>query len=143
MKRISRLTSLIPAALFLSLVFSACLQQYDPRDSEVPSNPPPGNGGDSLDSLKGTVWVWDSTWGRRMFTFHPSEMTVSYLGQDGDDYTEPYTYDSNTKTGKIEYYGEAGFEISADNRIMHFFEWKSYGHGCDFTRLEQELPYNP
>jgi hypothetical protein len=63
-------------------------------------------------------------------------MTVAYLGQDGDDYTESYTYNSATKTGTIAYYAEAGFTISADNQTMRIAEWKNYGHGCEFTRLE-------
>jgi hypothetical protein len=137
MKRISRLAGLICAALFVSLAFSACPQQYDPGDIETPSNPPPGNRGDSLDSLKGTVWVWDSAWGKRTLIFDASELKVTYIGQAGDSYMEKYTYNSNTKTGNIEYYGEAGFEVSPDNQTMHFIEWKSYGHGCDYTRLNE------
>lgn len=126
MKKITGLAGSILSALFLFFVLPGCAQQ----------NPPPETGGDSLDSLNGTVWVWDSAWGRRTLRFDPSEMIVTYIGQDGDDYTEPYTYNSNTKSGTITYYGEAGFEISADNQTMHFIEWKSYGHGCDYTRLE-------
>jgi hypothetical protein len=123
----------VPSVLLLLFALWGCAQQYDPRD-KVPPGSAPEAGGSSADSLKGTVWVWDSPWGRRTLTFHESEMTVRYLGQDGDDYTEAYTYDG--KTGAVRYYGEAGFEISADNRTMHFIEWKNYGHGCDFIRLD-------
>jgi hypothetical protein len=88
-----------------------------------------------LDSLKGTVWIWDSPWGRRTLVFDSSELKVTYTGQEGDSYTEKYTYDRATKKGVMDYYGEAGFELSADNQTMHFIEWKKYGHGCDYTRL--------
>lgn len=120
------------SVLFWSLVLPGCAPQYDSRDI-----PQPETGGLPSDSLKGTVWVWDSPWGRRTLTFHQSDMTVVYLGQDGDSYTEPYTYNGNTKTGTIQYYGEEGFEISSDNQSIHFIEWKQYGHGCDFTRLNE------
>jgi hypothetical protein len=122
-------------ALFLLFALWGCAQQYDPRDKAAPGSPPE-TGGPAADSLKGTVWVWDSPWGRRTLTFHPSEMTVSYLGQDGDNFTEAYTYDGGRKRGAVDYYGEAGFEISGDNRTMHFIEWKNYGHGCDYVRLD-------
>jgi hypothetical protein len=136
MKKIPRMAgSLRPvlSALLLLFVLSGCFQQYDPRDT-VPANPPPGTGSTPSDSLKGTVWIWDSPYGMRTLTFHQSAMTVTYLGQDGDDYTVSYTYDDDTRKGRIEYYGEAGFEISADYKTMHIIEWKNYGHGCDYTR---------
>jgi hypothetical protein len=134
-KRYIHCAALLCAILFPVLLCSGCAGQYDPRDT-VPPYPPPETGEAPSDSLKGTVWVWDSPWGRRTLTFHESEMTVTYLGQDGDDYTEPYTYDSAAGKGAVEYYGEAGFEISAGRRTMHFIEWKNYGHGCEYIRLD-------
>lgn len=126
------------SALLLTFVFSACLQQYDPRDKQPADNSSVAAGGLPLASLKGTIWYWNSSWGYRTLTFDPSDMVVAYLGQDGDDYTVPYIYNSATKRGKIDYYGEAGFEVSADNNTMYFIEWQKFGHGCDYTRYHDE-----
>jgi hypothetical protein len=132
------LAGMVLSLILISLAFPGCTPQYDPRDTPAPE-PPPEAGGTPFDSLGGTVWVWDSAWGRRTLEFHPSAMTVAYLGQDGDDYTESYTYNSTTKTGTIAYYAEAGFTISADNQTMRIAEWKNYGHGCEFARLGMEI----
>jgi hypothetical protein len=137
MKKGLRFGLVVLTALFLFPGFSGCPRQYDPRDIDVPSISLSGNGGEPLDSLKGTIWIWDSPYGMRTLTFHSTDMTVMYLGQDGDDYTESYTYDGAAKTGTIKYYGDKGFLISADNQSMHFVEWKNYGHGCDFI-LKQD-----
>jgi hypothetical protein len=118
----------------LALVFSGCPQQYDPRDKQPVDNPSSAVGGIPLDSLKGTVWIWDSPWGRRWLRFDPSEMTVEYTGQEGDKWSEKYTYDRAAKKGVMDYYGESGFEVNANNEIMYFIEWKKYGHGCEYER---------
>jgi hypothetical protein len=134
MKKIFPPAGAVLSALLLALVFSSCLQQYDPRDTKPAEDTSSSVGGIPLESLKGTVWIWDSPWGRRWLRFDPSDMTVEYTGQEGDQWIEKYTYDSAGKKGVMDYYGESGFEVSADNETMHFIEWKKYGHGSDYER---------
>jgi hypothetical protein len=122
--------------VLLFLVFSGCQQQTDPRDVQGPENPPPENPpGEFPDSLLNTRWIWDSPWGGRSLFFISADEVV-YTDQAEGVYTEPYTYDESKKQGKIRYYGE--FEISGDNKTMHFKEWKNYGHGSDFIFDEEQ-----
>jgi hypothetical protein len=115
--------------LFFPL-FSGCQQQFDPRDIQVPANQGGEPAGDPLDSLLNTRWVWDSPWGGRSL-FFLSATEVRYTDQAEGEYTESYIYDKRTKKGEIDHYGK--FEISGDNKTMHFIEWKNYGHGSDFN----------
>jgi hypothetical protein len=107
------------------LMSSGCQQQFDPRNIQDRVEEP----SDSPNSLQNTRWVWDSPWGHRTL-FFLSPNTVRYTDQAEGEYTESYTYNENTKKGEINYYGK--FEISNDNKTMHFIEWKNYGHGSDF-----------
>lgn len=121
--------------LFLFLIlffplFSGCQQQFDPRDIQAPTNQGGEPSGAPLDSLLNTRWVWDSPWGGRSLFFLPAD-EVRYTDQAEGEYIESYTYNGNTKKGEIKYYGK--FEISNDNKTMHFIEWKNYGHGADFN----------
>jgi hypothetical protein len=116
-------------------VFNGCQQQFDPRDIQDPANQKEESSGNPLDSLLNTRWVWNSPWGGRSL-FFCSDDTVIYIDQAEGEYTESYTYNGSTKKGEINYYGK--FEISSDNKTMHFIEWKNYGHGSDFDLVIEQ-----
>jgi hypothetical protein len=92
-----------------------------------------------LASLTGTKWVWDGSFGFRTLIFD----TESHLFFDnysnepnGAVYDDYYTYDSDTGRGTITGGYPAGdFILMRDNQIMHFFNYKNYGHSAEFTRL--------
>ena len=93
------------------------------------------------ETLIGTRWEWDSAFGLRTLAFDsPDHLIFHNDHRDGtpvqhlDDY---YTYDRTTGQGNITGEYPAGpFIIINEGRIMHFTNFKNYGHGADFTRLE-------
>ncbi|MDR1585976.1 MAG: hypothetical protein LBS57_00820 [Treponema sp.] len=102
---------------------------------------PETGGGNYPETLAGTKWEWDSEYGLRTLDFDSADHLVFY--NDRRDGAEParfddyYTYDSSTGTGTVTGAYPAGdFALVNDNRVMYFKNFKAYGHGADFTRIE-------
>jgi hypothetical protein len=128
-------------ALFAALLFMSCELDSDSDDGGGPA------------SLAGTYWWWSST---SLQLFFVSEDRVllysisSYYPYEGypfrytypaPGYTYSYAYNPEKKTGSIgdlhEYSGGplGRFAISGDSQTLTFPNYKSYGHGADFTTL--------
>jgi hypothetical protein len=92
------------------------------------------------DTLVGTRWKWDgSEWDRTLIFDTASHLYFdNYSNQpNGAVYDDYYTYDSTLGTGTITGGYPAGdFMLLDENRIMYFTNYKNYGHGAQFRRIE-------
>ena len=93
-------------------------------------------------TLVGTFWQWDSSFGLRTLEFDTE--THLFFHNDHRDGNPPfkdndyYTYDPISGTGNITGEYPAGpFQIQDGGKTMYFLNFKSYGHGADFTRIER------
>jgi hypothetical protein len=107
-----------PRVFILAVMLSGCPAQTDPRLDEDPIT--------WGDSLAGSRWSW-SDWGGTVLDF----VSGTEVSNGTDRYA--YTYNKNTREGRIDYYGP--FIISADGLTMTFSNIKNYGHSAEFTLI--------
>ncbi|MDR1909447.1 MAG: hypothetical protein LBQ35_05995 [Spirochaetaceae bacterium] len=124
-------TAALPALLSVLLyLLPACSQQIDPRSDD------PFTGGIS-DTLVGTFWVWDSTWGYRTLKFESRNRAL--FTDDGHtprlEVRVAYYFDEKTGKGALETYGL--FTLGGDGTRLEFSNWKNYGHGSEYLYTEQ------
>ena len=111
----------------MALSLAACQDQIDPREAPY-SWPPP----DPASPLIGTNWYWDGYgWGDVILYFDDADTVIGNPGPDQASF--PYNYDGITRKGEVT--GLGRFTVTPDYGKMIFSEWRSYGHGANFTRI--------
>jgi hypothetical protein len=99
------------------------------------------------DSLVNTWWKWDgSEWDRTLFFDTSSHLYFDnyHTAVSGAVYHDAYTYNYSDGTGTITGgYPAGAFMLLDENQIMYFPNYKNYGHGAQFRRInEPGPPYN-
>lgn len=128
-------------ALLAALFFVSCELDSAPADGGGPA------------SLAGSYWWWSSTSLQLFFVsedrvllysisdYYPYEGYPFHYTYPAPGYAYSYAYNAERKTGNIgdlhEYSGGAlgRFAISGDSQTLTFPNYKSYGHGAEFTTL--------
>jgi len=111
----------------MALFFAACQEQIDPRDIQS-GRPPP----DPNSPLVGTMWHWGD-WGGTTLYFETPDTVIGNPGDPGES-SFTYSYDKATHNGQVDTLGR--FTVTPDYGKMNFSEWRHYGHGAEFTRIE-------
>ena len=110
----------------MALSLAACQDQIDPREAPY-SWPPP----DPSSPLIGTKWHWGD-WGGTTLYFDTTNTVIGNPGSPGES-SFTYYYDGTTRRGQVDALGR--FAVTPDYGKMNFSEWRSYGHGAEFTRI--------
>ncbi|HCC36858.1 MAG TPA: hypothetical protein DEQ14_04190 [Treponema sp.] len=117
----------IIAGIIAGIILAACQAQIDPRDTQSGRLPP-----DLESPLIGTAWRYE-TWGQTLY-FESAE-TVIHNGTDSYE----YFYDKAARAGRIGVLGSftvTADSVTADYKLINFPDFKGYGHGADFTRID-------
>jgi hypothetical protein len=119
--------SIIIAFPIMLFSFAGCQEQTDPRDTQL--NWPPL---DTDSQLVGTRWHWGD-WGGATLFFETPETVMSNLG-DSEEFALAYVYNNTTRSGQVDTLGR--FTVTGDYEKLNFSEWRNFGHGVEFTRIE-------